>query len=95
MDDPLITAVLDKLRQAHGTGYGRGSPTSAFQMAGQIVDTCVGFYERQLKLNVEHSGALYKLPNTNVNVAGSIHDVFTNAIAQTVSNPLQPDSLLD
>ena len=95
MDDPLITAVLDNLRQAHGTGHGRGSPTSAFQMAGQIMDTCVDFYERQLKLNLEQPGASHKLPPTKVNVSGSIHDVFSNAIAQTASNPLQPDGLLD
>ncbi|KAI9896792.1 hypothetical protein N3K66_007814 [Trichothecium roseum] len=78
VDDPLITAVLDNLRQAHGTGHGRGSPTSSFQMAGQIVDTCVGFYERQLKLNLKHSGESYKLPRANALKESSLYSRFAS-----------------
>ena len=82
MEDPLITAVLDNLGHANDTGVSRGAPDTAFQMARLIVDTCVGFYEREFRMKLEEQYGW------RMNWKGSVQDVFTNAIAQAVRAPV-------
>lgn len=84
VEDPLITAILDNLGHANDTGLDGGAPTTAFQMARLIVDTCVGFFDREFRMKLEDQHDWGKPANWK----GSVQDVFTNAIAKAVRTPV-------
>ncbi|KAI9147007.1 Vegetative incompatibility protein [Paramyrothecium foliicola] len=73
-DDSLFASVLDVVG---GTNGRRRGPSDTFQMSRIIVDACVSFFDREFKIKIDSESH-----GISAEWAGSIHDAFTNAIAQ-------------